>query len=323
MTAPRLKAFPVAVKIVLGLVVAVFVAFTLLTMLGIFDRAWWMNNAAAIAGHVLTLAGIIVGAVMILHQISRGYEASINLQREAKRNELQLMIYQSLSDQAGRVLGAQIELTSYLRRGSWSIDSYLRSVARSGSNPLMEINQSAAKLIDLHGVASNGVSALIQETEKWEVSIPRLEIFRFALSSALHDVSEEFHRLAPIAVQLLPDEDIEDRIKPVFYAAVTPGLYAEYEGCRLNLEDFSSDLVSYAMDLRVEAQNSLVSVLFDGRKAIRRQPEDPQKIVITTDAADYERLYRHFTFESAQGKSNQEAIAEVRKMVAERDGRKT
>ncbi|MGO1072129.1 hypothetical protein [Lysobacter sp. CA199] len=308
--------FPTAVRIVLLLIAGLFIAFGVLSLFGVLDRAWWLSNAAAIGGHLLTVAGIVVGAQMILHQVNRGHEASLAVQREGKRNELQLIIYESLSSHATAVNEAILDVNSYLRRGGWSIDTHLRSRGRAG--PLTEISQSAEVLVDLHGDAGKAISALIREVEKWEISIPRLDVFRFALISASHDTREDFNSLVPIAVRLLPRHDIGDNVKQIFYPAINEELFQQYEQHRLSFEEHANDLVSYVMDLRVEAQNQLVSGLFEGRRAPHRQPEDPSKIVVTTNEADYERLTRFFTIESAHGKLSQEAIASVREMLASR-----
>lgn len=167
------------------------------------DSNWWSEHLADLIGHFLTIAGLIVGVLLVRHQMAQQHTSSLNVQRDGKREELKLRIYEAITDKARRVIETSLDVTSFARMMPINLNSYLRQTEQ-GIAP-SPIDKRAIVLLELNSIAGRAVSQLIMEIEKWEMAIERFDIFRFALVSASRDVQDAFHIMFSQAVPLLPD----------------------------------------------------------------------------------------------------------------------
>src|SRR3989442_50156 len=75
---------------------------------------WFRTNAIALIGQFLTLVSVTVGVLMVIWQLHRQHRSSLALQREAKRQELKLRIYETLTQRMNSVADKLREAWMYV-----------------------------------------------------------------------------------------------------------------------------------------------------------------------------------------------------------------
>jgi hypothetical protein len=104
----------------------------------------------------------------------------------------------------------------------------------------------------------------------------------------------------------------------MFRSLPSPGELHQLKHLIDNYYEAMNEIAGYIFDLRVEAQNNLLSNLFQNRVP-QRKPLDPKHKVISTDAEVAEQLIRYFEKETAWGANVAAIEAEARAASAEKE----
>lgn len=273
-----------------------------------------LNNPASadLAGHLLTVLAIIAGFIGIGYQ----YRKSLRLQQANAREALKLQVYGKLVQAANAVSATNSAANMY----AFLMPGRLRGMLnheQTGVPPLVT-NQRAKKLMELESTASDALVELVIQIENWEIAFPTGELFRIAFSVTSQSIREKSDKLMKAAMPLLPMER-DDGTGTLF---PLPQLTSEkIDALQLLVNDFCSardDLSGYTHDLIVEAQNSLLSGLFE-RRLQPRKPADPRCKVLTSGKAS--ELIRYFKNETPEGREMMEAERDVLVDVAQRNHR--
>lgn len=238
-------------------------------------RPWWL-------GDLITVFGTLVGAVMIIYQLGRQHKHEMKLQKENFREKLRLDVYQEFSP----VLKAANDMTQ--RSGMYAIfiSLHMRNYhdqLKNGFNP-PPISDRAIEFSKRHYEALGSATNLILLFEKYEIISPGLNIFKFALMAAHHDMEQAFAPLYELLLQILPVDMTTASGAQQVLNVIRPSeaqlqKLDKLVGAYKNAEESSG---SYLYDLNVELQNIFMSKLFNNMVP-KRQPLDPKAIVVSTE----------------------------------------
>jgi hypothetical protein len=140
--------------------------------------------------------------------------------------------------------------------------------------------------------------------EKYFIIHPDLEIFRLALSSAAHEVSESFDPLFQFMLSHFPMDVLTDggpKVENVML--LSPDQRANLKSLSDRYYDTVMDVGCYLDDMRAELQMLLLSNLFPN-VIPRRRPADPSKKVISLEPSAVKSLRQHFLKNTAWGKKS-------------------
>lgn len=257
----------------------------------------------------LALVTVLAGFIYIAFQ----YRASLLLQQQNAREELKLRVYENLNKAARKLAHTNSTACIYALVMPGQLEGMLRQ-DQAGFAPLVT-GKRGRELIRLEEDAGVALVDLMVEIEAWEIAFPPAELFRTALSVAARDIQNAHHALLPAAIQLLPMERDDGTLFPL------PALTAErINALKMLVASYCNardDLGGYVHDLRIEAQNALLSGLF-ARKLPPRKPLDPRCKVLTNERAT--ELIQHFMTQTNYGRDAAEAQEAVRREITEREG---
>ena len=273
----------------------------------------------------VTLAGIVIAALIVVWQMGRQHRNSLKLQKENKRAELRADIYAKLLDGINLAGNAEVSASTYVRMLPQSLRSY-RYQLNLGIQP-SPVKERAPELSHQNGEMHMSVVRLIEIFESYTIAIPEFGVFQDALNSAMHDLNEAFMPLHQEALRILPLELAVDRNSDGTAGGQTeipmhvplPLSDQQFEALDRLVESYLHAVQCidcFIHDLRVEAQNLLLSDLYPQQQAPRRKPLDPRFKVITAENAEELRAY--FRNETPWGKNVQKTDEEVRRNLASR-----
>lgn len=228
---------------------------------------------------VIESLGIIVGALIVVWQLGRQHTNAISQLRDNLREQMRLEIYR---DMASKLIGASGAL-SELHARCFSIVSGLRVRRQMLDEHGRDIGWSDWTHETLQELGSRTSARLLDVTwimETYEIAFPgfqevksRLVQTSAALSTAFGDL---YAKLSPYLTIFLPAEQAQAlgqaRIRP---APPTGAELDEIGGLNDRLSQIGFDMLGYLFDLRVAAQNHLLTGVFSGRVR-ERQPTDPR-----------------------------------------------
>lgn len=254
-------------------------------------------------GHGLTLIGIIVGVVIVAWQQGRQHRSSLKLQRDNAREELKLKIYEILNERVKQLGHCIMSASTYAFMIPFSIKSYQLQLTYGIASP--QPKERALELNRLHNETVASLIRVLEEFEAWSIAFPGFKLFQTALSSANHDAWEAFNQLFPSLVKTLPVDPSDDAPpntpRPIAGPILDKKQLQELEVLIDKYKKAMDVMVSYVIDLRVEAQNNLLSGLFEHRVS-GREPLDTTMKVISTSPEKASELMKYFKEETAWGK---------------------
>jgi hypothetical protein len=227
--------------------VAAFVGLAIVVNVGVFReplREWLKPQP------ILTLAGVLVGVIVLRWQLSVQHRNALRANAEKDRNELNLEIYRDVSgasEEADRAVMPLFGLT-IAGDGAWTFEIEPPKVS---------------EFRDATNRCTEAMVAVLARIQKWEIAFGGGHSkFAKALSQKRDNVRDTTARLLSLME--------------------TPGgadafaLREAVRGVRYTI----LELTGLLWDLRVESQNLLLGGLFQYRVP-RRQPTDPS-ITVTT-----------------------------------------
>lgn len=282
---------------------------------------WFEQNAVTLIGHALTIVTLVAGAIILFWRLNRQHRNTLQLQRDNAREELKLRLYEILVQRVRKLSHANTTAATYALLIPSNLEAYQRQF-RPGFTPVPP-KERAPEFAKLNTEANNALIELLEEFEAWSIAFPGFQIFQIALNSAIHDVREAFH---PLFLELLnclptdPPEGAPDNIpRPIIKGSLSKEEIVKLRELVDRYYSAMCDIIGYVFDLTIEAQNNLLSGLFD-RRVPPRKPIDPTLKVISTEPEQVAKLRLFFENETAWGK--EKAIAE-RNAVASKSGAKS
>ncbi|MBU0485987.1 MAG: hypothetical protein KKB30_15900 [Proteobacteria bacterium] len=265
---------------------------------------WIQENAVDLIGHLLTLIGIIVGALIVVFQLSRQHRSSLALQKDNAKEVLKLDIYKTLDERIRQLSDAITSASMYVFMIPAQIETYQEQI--SNKFPSQPLTKRALEFLRLHEKAGEATVRIIEEFEAWLISLPELELFQTAINSANYDAREAIQPLFSALVRVLPIDPPEDAPQNVPRPITKPLLdrkqLQELRTLVDNYKNAMDDIGCYIFDLRVEAQNNLLSGLFEHRVPPRK-PLDKKFKVLSTKPEKLEELMTYFKEQTAWGKN--------------------
>lgn len=274
---------------------------------------WLAENAADLPEHLLTLIGIALATIMVVWQLRRQHRSSLLLQRDNAREALKLKLHELLVTRVRALSSANAKASMYAFMIPDNIENYQRQLANGIQ--AAPVRQRALELSRLNYEASIALTELIQEFEAWSIAFPGLKLFQTALNSANYDAQSAYGTLFSALNRSLPFDPPKDA-PPEMPRPFVPKILStdELTDLRKLVDRYSermNEIGAYVHDLTVEAQNNLLSNLFE-RHVSKRQPIDPNLKVITTEPDVAEDLLQYFENDTAWGRSKQATEADVR-----------
>lgn len=247
------------------------------------------------AGVALVVAA--VAAVVAVYQITK-----------QARMGLKVELYREVLAAIGTQGEAESELSTKLGVLSSLIALWLRRDEFGGNRP--NPSTSWAELHDLSFKAQTEGAELMCLIEKWLIVDPRLDIFKLAFGSALHDMRQAWGPLSSALGAVVPvvpggpfPAEAPDNTLEAVRAAIQQFL------------DALSKLGVWAADFQLEMQCLLLSDLFDNQP-MHRVPLDPQFFVVRLD--QYDVLKGYFLKQTAWGREMQEIEERTKAEIAKR-----
>lgn len=258
---------------------------------------------------VMSAIGLIVSVGIVLYQLGRQHKSSLELQRSNSREALKLRIYEIFIEKAKAFAEAELRASSYARSMQRDLES-AKFAIEIGLRPQVSMIR-AAEFSRLNYEAARSLTEVIFSIEQWEVAFESGELFRIAFSSATHDIDDAFLPLYHEAIRIFPTDlpsggTVDQPLPDAERLAAFSRLVDDYTEVRSTLRTYTHDLV-------VDAQNTLLSELFN-RQVAYRNPIDPRFKVLRSK--DKEELIRYFQTETAAGRSWQEAREAVAARLA-------
>ncbi len=273
---------------------------------------WLRQNALALIGPVVTVLALIVGTLTVIWQLGRQHKSALKLQRDNARETLKLRIYEKLAERIRTLSDANGEASMYVFAIPGAIENFQRQLSLGFQSP--PIGHRAPTFSALHSKASLALAELIIEFESWSIAFPDLWVFQVALNYANDNARDAFMSLFSALIRALPMEPPEGP-SPTRPTIVQPPLTdAEFSALWILVAKYKEamdEVGCFIHDLRIEAQNNLLSGLFD-RKVPPRQPLDPNRKVISTEPQKMKELLDYFLNETSWGKAHAAMEEEVR-----------
>ena len=110
--------------------------------------AWINENWHQLLGPFTTLWGILVATKTVIWQLGRQHESSLDIQRENKREELKLRVYETLIQRMEKAQDCISKAWMYVFVLPGNIELQMRNVA-AGFQPI-PLNQRGPKFAELH-----------------------------------------------------------------------------------------------------------------------------------------------------------------------------
>ena len=273
----------------------------------------------------VTFVGIVIAAFMIVWQMGKQHRSSLDLQKENARAGIRAEIYSTLIDGINEAASAQINASSYVRFLPVSLRIY-RDNTRLVMNPL-PVKERSEEMRQRHYEMTNSIIRLLSIFESYVIAVPEFGVFQDAFNSAIHDVGEAFDPLFQGTLRILPVDapaaqdagrvvNEQGPLPAHVIAPLTDNEFQELDQLVERYLDAAGDIACYIYDLRVEAQNALLSDLYPNQRAPRREPRDPIYRVVTVENA--EELKAYFRNETPWGRNMQRIDEETRRDVEQR-----
>jgi hypothetical protein len=291
------------------------------------DAVWnlvvesWNTLPDAAKGSVFTACATIlsagIAATVVLLQIGRQARNALRQNAHNEKMKLKLKIYEEVLEVHKAAVDAQVAYENYIRLFQTS-----RGVAialKAQKIPFAVPNASIPGLIREKGACIDRAIAIILLVEQWGIIDPRIQIFRTAISSAIHDINSAdtpyFNAVMPfmpMPAPTAPSQTDNPHSPPHVHDLWQPpdqqpsDALAALENAVL---DEIGDLSGIIYDFQIEMQNLLLHDLF-GRKIAYREPLNPNIKVIRIDR--FEPLTAYFGHDTPWGRSQKEITERVR-----------
>ncbi|MEQ8424437.1 MAG: hypothetical protein RIA63_06985, partial [Cyclobacteriaceae bacterium] len=219
---------------------------------------------------VISLAAILCAGVFVKWQVD-----------ENARKNLWQQIYKEIVEANRKLIEAELQFSSYVYSTASNYSFLLKGVLNKFQDARVE------EIRDHYTNLNAARSDLINVLEAYEITSPKLNIFRTAFSAAFADVDVEFSRLFDRYLKTM-SMDLSQGI--VHQPTPSDAEVREFDALSHKLIEKLLVIKSYSHDLNVEAQNLLLGGVFKHRVP-RREPLVVDAKVIALDNAEQLKFY--------------------------------
>ena len=246
------------------------------------------------------------------------FENGRALQQAKDREDRWLSIYRDITSAMSEAVDALGDLSAYTS----AILNDLRFAKEQGGPVAQEQLRSrdAKSLADLKDAAGTSITRLVETIERNELAKPELGIFKLAFSVAVSDLTDEFWPLyndclIHLPMNLSPELQSQTGMDKFVPPLPSDAQFSSMESHKDTFQESIDQVRNFIFDLGIEAQNHLLSSLFENRLP-KREPIDPKFVVIVTEPEDaVRRLREHFEKNTRHGRRWAEAERAARKAV--------
>jgi hypothetical protein len=251
----------------------------------------------AIVSGAFTIVAAMGGAFVVFWQLRKQAENTARSNLQSEKLKLTREIYEDLLDACHDVHESVATLDSYVQDFYRYVSKQKQMVEVANATPTKP-TQRYQEVADLVTDLGKKLLRIIRLARRWEITDPRLRVFKFAMNAATYEVSEALNKYQMGTMPLLPfDEAILEKMG--WAPPDDAGL--KQLGEVTDVLRFSLDYARYwATDLQTEAQNLLMGELFG--TIIKPRPSVPEHtpIVITLEKCD--ELVAYILKETAFGR---------------------
>ncbi|MBL0931487.1 MAG: hypothetical protein IBJ15_15395 [Alphaproteobacteria bacterium] len=277
----------------------------------LYDFLPYSIRGPVISG-MATIVVAVTGVGFAVWQLERQAQNIIRGNRFTETTKRKQEIYKEILSACSAANQAQSDFGSYITSFEFDlrIAQTMASIGQRPSQPRARIEE----FVSRNSTLTDATVKLMGTIEQWEIIDLRMNVFRIAFSSALHELSDEFSEYLKVVLGVMPKNAAQSNASPSSLNSapvpwhLPPAEIVEEAITRArSLSDKALNLGSYISDFQVEMQNLLLADLFNS-KIPPRKPIDPSLKVITLDCHD--ELKEFFETKSAWGRSK--AAAETR-----------
>jgi hypothetical protein len=233
----------------------------------VFDLAWFDLSPARLRPwllpqHVLSLAGLVVGFIVLSWQLERQHRNSLDANRRQSQDRLKVDIYNEIAKRLEAASAPLVDASMTPTAVVGELVIRLQNQMRSRHRP--------ASLLALSTDANRAVTSLAAILETYEFVMPEFLLFRRKLAHAAQGLRVALGDFVPLAIP--------------YVAVGTDGAPLRWPPTQLEMDEMSrlagiarragADVSAVLYDLRIDAQNYLLGNLF-GRQLPKRAPTDP------------------------------------------------
>lgn len=259
---------------------------------------------------LIAIVSSTIAALVVLHQIGKQRKDAHDQHKEATKSVLQLEAYREFQ----KILN---DINSY-SMPSVSLLS-LRSALSLAPHPTFNapITYSTPAFQNENNEYIKQAIKLIFFIEQYYTLLPGFDIFKTALSCAIHDARVSFFAVQDFLIRWLPMENPNytpnhPNSRPfVNIPNITPDALADYDRSTPAYILSVERLQCWTLDFSVELQNHLLGA-FSSQPVPRRRPLDARYFTLTIDPADQERLGQFFDqtdWANSARRAQEEAVA--------------
>jgi hypothetical protein len=229
-----------------------------------------------IIGHVLTLASIVAGVLIVTWQIAKQHRNSLRLQEEHLKNELRVKLYERLADAVEEASSAMSASLSAARRAMMPFE-LPRPIAGAPDR------DAAPALSNSRDRVTAAITKLQVVMERYEIVFPGFVDMRTALGEEFKAFLTVHWDLCSCITIFLPmradDPESQAAVDRLFPRPAADADIIRLKDLHSRFQDVCYNMEAYTADVRIEGQNVLLGRLF-ARTLPPRKPLDPSVKVL-------------------------------------------
>jgi hypothetical protein len=243
------------------------------------------------ASFFVALATSLTGLVAIRMQLDRQRKDAEEQQRANTKAQLLLDAYKDI--QAALTKYSDVE-SPFVRIAliRAELTGAIEAIKQGRQLPLQARFPQFAEKINAF---QNSLCELVFCLERYESILPGFDIFKTALSCALHDLRQRRGAFDAVLLNWLPIDGTDHSGRPALLNAkvVTQEAVEQFNKAAAPLETAIQQAGGWVFDLGVEAQNFSLAKYAD-KVVPRRKPTDPTFFTVTVDPGDRQELQAKF-----------------------------
>jgi len=247
--------------------------FNIMSLIYFLDKHTWIPN----------LIASVVAFSIAVWQIGRQFKNTVRSQRASKLDELHLKIYEQIADTIEEFGNALAQLNSIVQALPYNIENKILSDAdakKLGLPNFVNVRERGDDFNTKSTDVNSKYLKVLSVIDKYELAFTNFGTMRIEIHKKFEEFSNAYLEfISSIYIYLPVDVEKEDqaRLGIKVYPALTPDantIRNMKTSSQITCE-LITDLMAYIHDLREEAQNTLISHIFDGNKVNLRNPPDP------------------------------------------------
>jgi hypothetical protein len=255
-----------------------------MSVIDFLDKHTWIPN-------IITIVVTIFIAVM---QIGKQFKNTLASQRSSKLDEFHLKIYNEIADSIKSYGDSLAKLSGFVTSLPSNIKNKIIFVQEANTIGMTGITYSLTERYEhfakLNIDTMTCYGSVLAVIDKYEIAFNNFGTIRLEIDKTYNKLLKTCMEFGFVIEKYLPI-DIEKEHQDILGGKTLP-LKIPDEVTLENIKSMSKitddlimDMICYVHDLRVEAQNELLSPIFESKKALPRRPPGPDDNykVLTTD----------------------------------------